>query len=50
MKVLVSEYNALGNGRYFDVESGSEWSYDHVTQVCALVIVGDVVRKKGHRG
>lgn len=29
---MVSEYNKLGDGRYFDVESQSSFAFDHATQ------------------
>jgi len=31
--VIVSEHSALGDGRYFDVESSSSFAFDHATQV-----------------
>ncbi|KAI0189646.1 2-oxoisovalerate dehydrogenase beta subunit [Astrocystis sublimbata] len=31
-QVIVSSHNALGNGRYFDVESSSSFTLDHATQ------------------
>lgn len=30
--VLISQYNALDNGRYYDVDSQSSFAFDHVTQ------------------
>ncbi|KAH6688278.1 F-actin-capping protein subunit alpha [Plectosphaerella plurivora] len=30
--VIVSSHNSLGNGQYFDVESSSSFSFDHVSQ------------------
>ncbi|KAF2136341.1 uncharacterized protein K452DRAFT_237658 [Aplosporella prunicola CBS 121167] len=30
--VLVSPYNSLGDGRYYDVESNSSFAFDHATQ------------------
>lgn len=33
-QVLISAYNSLGGGRYFDVESGCSFLFDHVSQVC----------------
>jgi len=30
--VIVSSYNSLGDGRYFDVESSSSFAFDHSTQ------------------
>ncbi|KAF4595625.1 F-actin-capping protein subunit alpha [Ophiocordyceps camponoti-floridani] len=30
--VLISPYNSLGDGRYYDVESSSSFSFDHKTQ------------------
>lgn len=30
--VLISEFNCLPDGRFFDVESSSSWSYDHAKQ------------------
>lgn len=32
-KVIVSEFNRLEDGRYFDVESQTSFEVDHVTQV-----------------
>ena len=32
-QVLISSYNALDDGRYFDVESQSSFDYDHFLQV-----------------
>ncbi|MCJ1364446.1 F-actin-capping protein subunit alpha [Acarospora aff. strigata] len=31
-QVIVSSYNALGDGRYYDVESQSSFAFDHATQ------------------
>jgi hypothetical protein len=31
--VIISSYNSLGDGRYFDVESSSSFVFDHTTQV-----------------
>jgi len=31
-EVLVSPYNSLGDGRYYDVESQSSFAFDHATQ------------------
>lgn len=36
-QVLISSYNSLDEGRYFDVESRCSFAFDHVTQVRALV-------------
>ncbi|CAL3963064.1 unnamed protein product, partial [Diplocarpon coronariae] len=30
--VIVSSYNSLGDGRYYDVESSSSFAFDHSTQ------------------
>lgn len=32
LHVLVSSYNALGNDRYYDIESSSSFAFDHATQ------------------
>jgi capping protein alpha len=32
-QVLLSKYNRLPDGRYFDVGHGSSWAYDHANQV-----------------
>ena len=32
LQVLVSSHNSLGGGQYFDVESSSSFSFDHITQ------------------
>jgi capping protein (actin filament) muscle Z-line, alpha len=44
LQVLVSKYNALDDGRYYDVESSSSFAFDHTTQVrlslgCALIVL-----------
>ena len=31
--MIVSPYNRLEDGRYFDIEGKSSWEFDHVTQV-----------------
>lgn len=31
-EVIVSPYNSLGDGRYYDVESQSSYVFDHSTQ------------------
>ena len=36
-QVLISSYNSLDDGRYFDVESRCSFAFDHITQVRALV-------------
>jgi len=35
--VLVTPYNSLGNGRYYDVESQSSFAFDYVTQKASAV-------------
>ncbi|KAF2092263.1 F-actin-capping protein subunit alpha [Saccharata proteae CBS 121410] len=35
--VIVSPYNSLGDGRYFDVESQSSFEFDHATQKASAV-------------
>lgn len=35
-QVIVSEYNELPDGRYFDVGSQSSFEFDHVKQVCVF--------------
>ncbi|CAM1501920.1 Fc.00g039040.m01.CDS01 [Cosmosporella sp. VM-42] len=35
--VIISPYNSLGDGRYFDVESSSSFSFDHTTQKASAV-------------
>ena len=37
LQVLISSYNSLDDGRYFDVESRCSFAFDHITQVRALV-------------
>lgn len=37
-QVLVTPYNSLGGGRYYDVESKSSFAFDHVTQVRTRLI------------
>jgi F-actin capping protein alpha subunit len=32
-QVIVSTYNSLRDGRYYDVESSSSFDFDHITQV-----------------
>ena len=29
--MLVSEYNALGDGRYYDIDTQSSFDFDHAT-------------------
>ncbi|PSN75444.1 F-actin capping protein, alpha subunit [Corynespora cassiicola Philippines] len=36
-EVLVSPYNSLGDGQYYDVESASSFSFDHATQKASNV-------------
>lgn len=31
-QVIISEFSALGDGRYFDVESSSSFAFDHTSQ------------------
>lgn len=31
-QVIISSYSSLGDGRYFDVESSTSFSFDHTTQ------------------
>lgn len=31
-QVIISSFSSLGDGRYFDVESSSSFSFDHTTQ------------------
>lgn len=31
-QVIISSHSSLGDGRYFDVESSSSFSFDHATQ------------------
>ncbi|TAQ90287.1 hypothetical protein B7494_g1375 [Chlorociboria aeruginascens] len=35
--VIVSSHNSLGGGRYYDVESSSSFTFDHVTQKASVV-------------
>lgn len=35
-KVIISKYNQLPDGRYFDSESNTSFDFDHVTQVSQL--------------
>jgi capping protein (actin filament) muscle Z-line, alpha len=35
--VIVSSFNELGDGRFFDVESATSFDFDHVTQVLNLI-------------
>ncbi|MCJ1478356.1 F-actin-capping protein subunit alpha [Lambiella insularis] len=35
--VLVTPYNSLGDGRYYDVESNSSFAFDHTTQIPSAV-------------
>lgn len=32
-QVIVSEFNKIGEDRYFDVESSTSFEFDHATQV-----------------
>ena len=44
-QVLVSKYNRLPDGRYFETESSTSWEFDHVTQVClTLKLVLDIAK------
>ncbi|KAI1173544.1 2-oxoisovalerate dehydrogenase beta subunit [Nemania sp. FL0916] len=36
-QVIISSHNALGDGRYFDVESSSSFAFDHATQKASEV-------------
>lgn len=36
-EVLVSEYNSLGDGRYYDVETQSSFDFDHATGKASAV-------------
>jgi capping protein alpha len=38
--VIVSEFNRLDDGRYFDIESRTSWEFDHTTQVCGGLFTG----------
>lgn len=33
IQTIVSEFNSLGDGRYFDTASQSSFAFDHTTQV-----------------
>lgn len=35
--MLVSEYNSLGDGRYYDVETQSSFDFDHATGKASAV-------------
>ena len=36
-EVLVSEYNALGDGRYYDIDTQSSFDFDHATGKASAV-------------
>lgn len=36
-EILVSPYNSLGDGRYYDVETQSSFDFDHSTQKASAV-------------
>jgi capping protein alpha len=36
-EVLVSQYNSLGDGRYYDVETQSSFDFDHATGKASAV-------------
>ena len=36
-QVIVSSHSALGDGRYFDVESSSSFAFNHATQKASAV-------------
>jgi capping protein alpha len=36
-EILVSPYNSLGDGRYYDVETQSSFDFDHATQKASAV-------------
>lgn len=38
VQVLISPFNALGDGRYFDTESSTSFAFDHTTQVSSCLI------------
>jgi capping protein alpha len=35
--VIISSHNSLGDGRYYDVESSSSFTFDHETQKASAV-------------
>lgn len=34
IQAILSQYNSLGNGRYFDTASETSFEVDHAAQVC----------------
>ncbi|KAL6917810.1 hypothetical protein FSST1_009305 [Fusarium sambucinum] len=36
-QVIISPYNSLGDGRYFDIETSSSFAFDHTTQKASAV-------------
>jgi capping protein alpha len=36
-KAIVSKYNSLGDGRYYDVESSTSFAFDHPLQTASDV-------------
>lgn len=36
-EVLVSQYNSLGDGRYYDIDTQSSFDFDHVTGKASAV-------------
>ncbi|MCJ1369528.1 F-actin-capping protein subunit alpha [Loxospora ochrophaea] len=45
--VLVSSYNSLGDGRYYDVESKSSFLFDHTTQKASTIQPFNLETKHG---
>jgi len=40
IQTIVSEFNSLGDGRYFDTASQSSFAFDHTTQVSDSSLIG----------
>ena len=40
-QALISSYNSLGGGRYFDVESRYSFEFDHLTQVWMNIFMSE---------
>ena len=49
-QVIISEYNCLPGGRFFDVGSQSSFEFDHTKQVCFYPGQGDAEKEVGGRG
>jgi capping protein (actin filament) muscle Z-line, alpha len=49
LQVIVSSHNALGNGRYYDTETQTSFTFDHITQVTKITNDVEVNWPTDHR-